>query len=420
MAKNISKIIIIIVLYIISNLSLHSESKHNVRLGIDNLIKSNFEVLAGKRVILYTNQSGRTSEGTLTAEIFAEQNKFLTLAFFTPEHGLYSTVPAGEEIANDKIFDIPIISLYGGSKKPTAKQLENCDAVVVDIQDIGVRSYTYISTLYYIMEACAEQNVEVVILDRPNPIGGLIVDGNVVEEQFKSFIGIIPVPYLHGCTIGEIAKLINGEGWLKKDGKPIKAKLNVIKMSGWQRWMSWEDTGFSWIPTSPHIPSVDAARGYATLGSFGELGVISIGIGTTLPFQYIGSPEFNTDDVYKSFKNNKIDGLDLIPTRYRPFYAKYSNTDCNGFLLRFKLNNHYEPYTAGFRIMLAIREIHPEIFDINTVNEKAKQMFCKATGTDELFYALFDLNATDEKVLQICNKGKKEFLLKRAKYLLYE
>jgi len=112
--------------------------------------------------------------------------------------------------------------------------------------------------------------------------------------------------------------------------------------------------------------------------------------------------------------------LDLIPTRYRPFYAKYSNTDCNGFLLRFKLNNHYEPYTAGFRIMLAIREIHPEIFDINTVNEKAKQMFCKATGTDELFYALFDLNATDEKVLQICNKGKKEFLLKRAKYLLYE
>lgn len=420
MTKIISKTIAILIIFIISNFALQSESKHNVKLGIDNLIKRNFDYLAGKRVILYTNQSGRTSDGTLTAEVFAEQKRFVTLAFFTPEHGLYSTVPAGEEIANDKIYNIPIISLYGGSKKPTAKQLENCDAVVVDIQDIGVRSYTYISTLYYIMEACAEQNVEVVILDRPNPIGGLIVDGNVVEEPFKSFIGIIPVPYLHGCTIGEIAKLINGEGWLKKDEKTIKSKLNVIKMTGWRRWMSWEDTGLSWIPTSPHIPSVDAARGYASLGSFGELGIISIGIGTTLPFQYIGSPTFQTDEVYKSFKNNKIEGLDIIPTRYRPFYAKYANTDCNGFLLRYKLNNHCEPYTAGFRIMLAIRKTHPEIFNINAVNEKAKQMFCKATGTDELFYALFDLKTTDDKVLQICNKGKREFLIQRAKYLLYD
>lgn len=420
MQKRIAARVLALIIYMISSSYLPLDAKQNISLGIDNLIKSNFEYLARKRVILYTNQSGRNSEGKLTAEIFAKQTSFSTVAFFTPEHGIYSTVPAGEEVKNDNIFGVPIISLYGASKKPIAKQLENCDALVVDIQDIGVRSYTYISTLFYIMEACAEQNVELVILDRPNPIGGMIIDGNIIKDGFKSFIGVVSVPYLHGCTIAELANLINEEGWLKKDGKTIKAKIHTIKMSGWKRWMSWEDTGLSWIPTSPHIPSVDAARGYATLGFLGELGIISIGIGTTLPFQYIGGPNFSTEKVIKELEKTKIEGLSLLQTRYRPFYAKNANSDCDGLLLRFKLNNHFEPYSAGFKVIYAIRKVHPELFNISTLSENAKQMFCKATGTDELLEALFDMKTTEEKLLQLCNKGKKEFIAKRAKYLIYD
>jgi uncharacterized protein YbbC (DUF1343 family) len=399
-------------------LAFSAESK--ILLGVDVLIQKHFTDIAGKKVALLTNHAGRTNNSELTAEIFAQSDKFDLVSIFTPEHGFYTTTPAGEAVSNTTLFGKPVYSLYGSNRRPLKWQLSSCDVVVVDVQDIGVRSYTYISTVYNMIDACAEYGKQVIILDRPNPIGGLIVDGGTVEKGKESFIGIIPISYVHGCTIGELAMMINGEGWLPegKDGKPRKCDLRVIKMIDWQRWMAWSDTGLQWFPTSPHIPTVDALRGAAMLGVFGELGTISIGIGTTLPFQYVGNQNFDIEKVKNDIPNLKYAGVDLHPIEYKPFYGKGSGNNLSGFLIKFPLDNSFRPYTTGFKIMLAIKRTHPEIFNRRWISDNAEQMFTKATGNGKLLDALVT-GKSDFYVLSLANDGLEEFLEIRAKYLLY-
>ena len=268
--------------------------------GIDVLEQNNFKEIEGKKVALLTNHAGRSRDGRLTLNILKESGIVNLTGLFVPEHGFFTTIPAGEKVKDDTVFGVRAYSLYGGSKSPDDNLLKKCDVVVVDLQDIGIRSYTYISTMYNTMKACANAGKPIIILDRPNPIGGIVVDGGVLDDNVRSFVGMVPVSYLHGCTFGELAMMINNEGWLgtKKDSGKLKCELTVIKMKGWERWMAWEDTGLFWYPTSPHIPSVNAVRGAAVLGIIGELGMISIGIGTTSPFQYLGSPDFD----YKKFE----------------------------------------------------------------------------------------------------------------------
>lgn len=411
----------LLLILIITSGVLHAQlEKPKVKLGIDVLSDSSFKQLAGEKIVLFSNNASRASDGKLTAEILKETKRCELIALMTPEHGFFANVPAGKHVKNNTLFNIPVYSLYGERRKPAIKSLNNCDAVVVDVQDIGIRAYTYISSVYYVMDVCADLNIPVYVLDRPNPLGGMITDGATVEPGLESFVGIVPVSYLHGCTIGELTQMINEEGWLPKnqDGSPKKCDLRVIKMRGWERWMAWEDTGLEWTPTSPHIPTVDAARGAAVLGTWGELGVISVGIGTTSPFQYFGSPRISPKALDVALGSTDFPGMKLIKTKFSPFYGMYNGKECDGFYLSFSLNNLFTPYTYGVRIMSVLAKIYPDVFNKSKISKRGKQMFRKVTGSEELFDAVFDGKSWSE-ITQIIRKGLDDYLKTRAKYLMY-
>lgn len=382
-----------------------------VKCGIDVLVETNFEAIKGKRVGLLANFSSRDRYGELTAKLMANSEVFQLKKIFTPEHGFYSMVAAGQKVGDSKVFGVDAISLYGSNRKPNKKQLSDIDVIVIDIQDIGIRSYTYISTAYNVLEAAAENRIPVIVCDRPNPIGGNIVDGNVLEKGRESFIGIVPITYLHGCTIGELAKMFVGEKWIKQSDK---LELKVIKLQGWRREMSWEETQLMWYPTSPNIPTVNSIRGAAMVGIFGELSLFHIGIGSALPFQYFG---LNTDVVANVNELLKADDLPGIVLADGMFTLNKSNM--YGYFINFSDKSIIAPYTAGIKLALAFRDALPTLFDINKVNENNKSMFIKAVGSEELYNAIMK-KATKEYVLKIATKGIEEFTKLRQKYLLYE
>ncbi len=393
-----------------------------VKLGIDNLIESQFEVLKGKRVALLTNSAGRTSNLEATVEVFARQKICTLTSVLMPEHGYYSTVPAGESVGNDTLWGVPAYSLYGKNRRPTWAMLKNADIIVVDIQDIGIRSYTYISTLINVMDACAETGKPILILDRPNPLGGQMIDGNVADTALLSFVSIIPVPYIHGLTVAELAQMANESGWLPKDKNGIrrKATLHVIPMTGWERSMIWEQTGLHWIPTSPNIPTVQAIRAAATTGVIGELSIVSIGIGTTLPFQYIGLPSFkNFESIALLVALKDTGGIDGVVTKFRATSGKYSQEDCNGIFITFAQKQSYKPYTAGINIMLMLRKLRPELFTSQSITEAQRKMFSKVTASKALVEALLNYG-TDEQVRAAASVAITDFSSQREKFLLYK
>lgn len=382
------------------------------------LIKDNFAEIKGKRIALLTNFSGRNNKGTLTAEILALSKNAKLNLILTPEHGFYGVKAAGESISNSEYWGIPIISLYGNSKLIPATLANDFDVIVVDLQDIGIRAYTFISTLFYVMQSAAALDKEIIILDRPNPLGGLIVDGNILENEFKSFIGIIPTTYIHGMTIGELALMMKEEGWINTSkSQKSDCKLSIIKMNGWQRWMQWEDTNLDWFPTSPNIPSVDAIRGAAMIGWIGELSLFSVGIGTNLPFQYFGSPQI-TGDFFETFEDFEWNGTKLIQTEFMPTYGKSSNQVCKGFLLKFERNNNFTPFTNGIELLITLRHLLPNFFNSPQIEYSKKQMFEKATGTSKILELIFG-NGKDEEIRNSANKGLLDFVNLRKKYLLY-
>jgi uncharacterized protein YbbC (DUF1343 family) len=407
--------------------TLHAQRsfRYDVKNGIDVLVAQDFKTLQGQRVALVTNQSGRLRTLVSTLSAFQSSKNLKLTTLLTPEHGYYGLARAGDAVAdsNDAIKGVAQFSLYGKTRRPTKEMFDNCDVVVYDIQDVGNRSYTYLSTMFNVMDACAEYDKPLYVLDRPNPLGGKVMDGAVLDTAFTSFVGIIPIPLVHGCTLGELAQMINGEGWLPaaSDGKPRKCSLTIVKADGWQRWMTWEDTDFQWIPTSPHVPSVDAARGLSVLGFIGELNILNIGVGYTLPFQYIGAPTLNTEVFLEALRRVNLPNIILVPTRYRPFYSKFSGADCNGVILTFFPDaTRFKPFTAGLDIFLALRIIQPELFAVKSVTENARSMFIKVTGSDKLFEMLFVKRAPDEEIRRFASKGIKEFAEMRKKYLLYD
>lgn len=261
-----------------------------VQLGIDVLAAQDFAPLKGRRVGLVTNQTGVNSSGTKT-RIVLRKNVNL-VALYSPEHGLDGTIGAGKYVASrtDRATGLPVWSLYGPTRKPTAEMLKGVDVLVFDMQDIGVRSYTYISTMAKCMEACGENGVEFVVLDRPNPLGGQRVEGPMIEERWRSFVGQLPVPYLHGMTAGELAGMANAKGWTGR-----RCKLTVVPMRGWQRGMTWSDTGLSWVQTSPNIPHASSVAYYAATSIYGSLtgSAFDVGIGTGAPFEMAGAAGVN-------------------------------------------------------------------------------------------------------------------------------
>ncbi len=387
-----------------------AEQQQTVKLGIDLVVDNDFEIFRGKRLAILSNNAGRASNKKLSAELFVKSQKCRVVSIFAPEHGFKTWVRAGRKVKDDSLFGLPVYSLYGRNRRPQKHQLDNVDMVIIDLQDIGIRSYTYISSMYNMLDACAEWGIPVIVLDRPNPMSGLIVDGNVPDPGMQSFVSIIPVSYIHGCTIGELAQMINEEGWLPNDifGKPRKCNLSIIAMENWHRNMVWEDTGIHWTPTSPNIPTPQSVRGCAMMGIFGELGLFPISLGVKLPFQYFGRIKF--DNIQPIIDSINFPGIVLEPV------FRKSTT---GIRLKFEYSLSFAPYTSGIRLFLAVKRLQPELFNPLKVRVSRKKMFAKVTGTKKLFNALFN-NNTESNVIQIATKGLEEYKKLRQKYLIYD
>src|SRR5215471_13072325 len=247
-----------------------TSSPKKIKLGIDVLRDSNFQQLSGKRVGVIANPASVDSNLVSTVDLFKRQNTCKLVALFGPEHGLYADEYAGEQVADrvDPRSGLPIYSLYGKTRKPTTQMSQNLDAFVLDLQDIGCRSYTYVGTMKAVMQRCSDDNLELVILDRPNPLGGNRIEGPDLKDGFESFVSSTPTPYVHGMTMGELALMIRER--LHPDFK----KLTIVRMEGWKRDMTWRDTGLSWVPTSPQIPQARGCAFYVATGIVGELLVV--------------------------------------------------------------------------------------------------------------------------------------------------
>ena len=282
----------------------------SVDLGIDVLASQDYSLLKGKRVGLITNQTGVNSAGTKTRLLLKRHCNLVAL--YTPEHGLDGTEKAGRYVRTrrDRLTGLMAHSLYGPTRKPTAAMLRDIDVLVFDLQDIGCRSYTYISTLGLCMEAAGESNIPFVVLDRPNPVGGLRIEGPSVEPRWRSFVSQYPIPYVHGVTVGELAQMINGRHWMDS-----QCNLTVVPMRGWRRSMTWQNTGLRWIPTSPNIPHGNSPLYYIATGLVGELSGVEVGIPGPRPFQSIGARWLDATTFTRYLSNVETPGVDFRPWR---------------------------------------------------------------------------------------------------------
>jgi uncharacterized protein YbbC (DUF1343 family) len=388
-------------------------------LGVDRVFDEPFSSsLQGKTIGLITNHTGTNRELVSTIELFKKHEKRLgyTLkAFFAPEHGLYGEGYAGEEIDSlSTKGSIPVYSLHGQVRRPTKKMLQGLDLLVFDIQDLGSRSYTFATTLFYAMEEAAKEHITVLVLDRPNPINGVVVDGPMVENDMRSFVSYLNIPYCHGMTIGELAVYFNKE---YKVGCDVK----VVPMKGWKRTMSFKDTALHWIPTSPNIPTADTAYFYPTTGILGALSVTSIGIGFTLPFKVVGAPWIDGEKLAKELSQKKLAGIKFIPIRYKPFAGSLSGKNCQGVLLVVDDHLRFLPVTTNYLISVTLKRLYPKEFAAKIKNiGTQRELFFHICGTRAILEALQGKETSFEKLTQIHKKERDAFILARKKYLFAE
>lgn len=401
------------ILLILCKISLHG----SVQLGIDNLFSpAHQNLLRGKKIGLITNHTGIDSQGCSTIDRFKQNAQALgytLVALFAPEHGLTGIHYAGESVDDARDADgIPIYSLHGSTRRPTPTMLKNVNLLVYDIQDIGSRSYTYISTLCYAMEEAAKAHIPVVVLDRPNPIGGLLVDGPMLEEEYRSFVGYINVPYCHGLTIGELAYYFNGE-------YRIGCDLTIIPMQGWQRRMTFQDTGLTWIPTSPQLPEAQTAFYYPTTGLLGELQFVNIGVGYTIPFKVVGAPWINAQRFAEQLNAQNFPGVRFHPFHYSPFFGRFVGQACHGVLILITDPQTYLPVTTQYLIMGMLKTLYPSHFQKGLEESNSRhEMFNKVNGTAEVYRILKEEPYVIWKLRGLHQKERDHYLRKRQSYLI--
>ena len=349
----------------------------NVKTGIEVLREEGFKVLEGKRVGLTTNPTGVDSQLKSTIDILWEAENVNLVALYGPEHGVRGNIHAGDKVSDevDPKTGLKMYSLYGKTSKPTKEMMDEIDVMVYDIQDNGCRSYTYISTLGKLMEACIEFDKELIVLDRPNPLGGEKIEGNVVEDGYKSFVSQFRIPYVYGQTPGELALYLNATDY------ESKCKLHVVKMKGWKRSMTWDETGLEWIVASPHVPHAEAAVFYSVTGIFGEFGYVNIGVGYTLPFQIMGAPWIDADSLATALNALQLPGIEFRPIYFKPYYSVFKGELCEGVqihILDYKVARLSE---VQFLIVQEMMRLWPERNWFELCNQKRFNMFDKVCGT---------------------------------------
>ncbi len=393
----------------------HWNTNH-VLTGLDKISEYS-GVFRNKKIGIVTNHTAYDANDVHIFDVFQKMKNVKIVALFGPEHGIKGNEDAGKKIKDiqDVDRDMPIYSLYGKTRKPSPQMLKNCDLLIFDIQDIGTRYYTYISTMALAMEAAAENNIQFVVLDRPNPINGKDIEGNLLEKEFSTFVGMFPVPVRHGLTIGEYAQMINGEKWLK-DG--IQVDLTVIKMQGWERNMWYDETGLKWRPPSPNMPDLQVALIYPGTCLF-EGTNISEGRGTYQPFLKIGAPWFNENTFLLINKLLDIPGIRLAPISFTPksiigmsMNPKYVNQLVQGLQLAIKDRNLFKSYIAGIELVKYFYEQQKEKF------EWREKHFDRLCGTDKTRKFIIE-GQPIAVIKKWCEKDLDSFSKQRVKYLLY-
>ena len=376
-----------------------------MKLGIDNIDKY-LNIFEGKRVGLITNPTGINSEYVSTIDVLNEKTNLVGL--FSPDHGVRGNIQAGEKLATyvDEKTGVCVYSLYGDTKKPTPEMMEKLDVMCIDIQDAGSRFYTYIYTMAYAMEACAENGKQFVVFDRPNPVSGDVVQGNILDTKYSSFIGLYPIVQRHGMTVGELARLFNTEFGIGCD-------LTVIKMANYDRSSYYDDTNLPWVAPSPNMPTVKTAVVYTATCLF-EGTNVSVGRGTTTPFELIGAPYINPFDLADELNKLNLPGVYFRPAYFTPTFNNYANVQCGGVQVHVTNRDDFLSVYTGFAMIKIIRTLYPNDFVINNAGAK-KCTLNLNTGCD---YITKDRYSLDE-LIDILATDEAAFKETRAKYLLY-
>jgi len=389
--------------------------KIKIKTGVEVLKETGFKVLQGKQVGLITNPTGVDNCLKSTIDILHEAQDVHLVALYGPEHGVRGDVYAGDKVDTftDPNTGVPVYSLYGSTRKPTPEMLEGVDALVYDIQDIGCRSYTYISTMYLGMQAAVENDIEFIVLDRPNPLGGLKVEGCLVEEGFFSFVSQLKVPYVYGLTCGELAMLINSEFM---GDRPCK--LTVVKMKKWRRKMTFDDTGLPWVPASPHIPFAHSAYFYPVSGILGELGYMSIGVGYTLPFEIFAAEWIDAEQFAKALNVKQLPGIVFRPIHLKPYYSVGQGKNLHGVQVYLRDFDKARLSDVQFHVMEVAAQLYPDKKVFDHADENRFGMFDKVCGTD-FIRKEFSKNHRFADIQSYWTKDEESFGKLAKKYYLY-
>lgn len=391
--------------------------KISVELGADRIVSDQFYVIENKRIGIVTNHSAVLSNGIHLVDTLFNLSNCEIVALFGPEHGIRGNAPDGKSIKDgiDPKTNIPVYSLYGKTYKPSPDMLKNIDILIFDIQDIGARFYTFISTLYYTLIASAENNIPIVVLDRPNPIGGNVVDGPIRKENFKSFVAIAPIPIQHGMTIGELANMFNSENWL---GDNLSADLTIIEMDGWYREFLFDYYELTWINPSPNIPSLNSAILYPGMCLIEGVNV-SEGRGTYSPFLIFGAPYINSEELLIELKSYDIPGLEFNSTSFKPIaienmsiHPKYQDQTCSGINISVRDKTITRSLRFGIQVLYSIKKLYPRDF------EYRKNWLDKLFG-DTYLREMLDEGKTPSEIFKVWESELYQFKKLRSKYLLY-
>jgi uncharacterized protein YbbC (DUF1343 family) len=383
-------------------------------LGDDLLVTENIDLIKNKRLGIVANKASILSNGVLLTDALRKIDGVNIKAIFTPEHGFNVNISAGEIVFDSSEGNLPVYSLYGKTGKPSTDMLKEIDLIIFDLQDIGTRYYTYISTLFYAMQSAAENKIPLIVLDRPNPLGGIKVEGPVLSAGMESFVGIAPIPVIHGMTIGELAGMFAGENWIDSDKPPLK----IIKMKYWRRESFFNDYHLTWVNPSPNIPDAETALIYPAT-AFLEGTNISEGRGTEKPFRQIGAPFINSADLINGLDSLQHPGLSIKPVHFIPLgitgkakSPKYENQKCYGVIMETEDPSEFRPVEFGIKLLYVLQKLYPEKFKFDSV------YFDKLAGKRSVREMLIS-NKTPDEIIQSWQPELNEFIKIRSQYLLY-
>lgn len=396
--------ILAVLFFLVCSIFGEAAAENRLKLGIERLSEYR-TIFAGKRVGLITNQTGIDAEGTPSAVLLSRSAQLTAL--FSPEHGIQGNEREGASIGHsaDPRTGLPVYSLYGNTKRPTPEMLKDIDILCFDIQDVGARFYTYISTMAYAMEECARHKKQFIVFDRPNPIGGA-VEGNMLELEYRSFTGYFPIVQRHGMTVGELALLFNTE-------YDIHCDLTVIPMEGWNRETYFDELPLLWVPPSPNIPSPQTALVYAGVCLF-EGTNLSVGRGTTMPFQYLGAPYIDAYRLADQLNRLGMAGVRFLPAFFTPSLSLYAGQLCGGVQIAVADRRSFAPVKTAVALFYELKRLYPNKFTITNAGKK----YCGLhllTGCTQLT----DPSQTAQDYFTRIEKESRQFSGIRKQYLLY-